>query len=116
MFAVDDDPVALLMSCAFCLRLTWIENRSRRIRNQRSIGELVDESLEPRHEFGALADRAGINRHVELSQVRFSGRGEEADDVGTKRSAGENPGEERDAQREAVAFVAGSRVRAARRW
>src|SRR5207245_3892289 len=62
-----------------------------------------------------VIDRAGVNRHVELGQVRFSGGGKEADDVGTECRAGENPGEELDDHGEAVAFVACGRFLSAQR-
>src|ERR1700694_3831866 len=96
MLPVDDDSFALLLSGALGLRLTRIEHGSGGVRDQGRVGELVDETLEPRNERVAVIDRAGVNHHVELRQVRFSGGGKEADDIGTECGAGENPGEELD--------------------
>ena len=107
--------LAMLTAGPLGFGLAGIEHRSGSIGDQRRMDDLIDESLEPRHECSAIVDRARVNGHVELTQVRFSRGGKQPDDVGTECSTAQNPSEKLDDQREAVAFVASSRFFAAQR-
>ena len=73
MLLIDDDSFALLFSGALGLRLARVEHRSGGVGDQGSVGKLADETLEPGNERVAVIDRAGVNRQIELRQVRFSG-------------------------------------------
>src|SRR5947199_208187 len=69
MLTVDDNSLAMLAAGPLGFGLAGIEHRPGSIGDQRRVDDLIDESLEARHECSAIVDRARVNGHVELTNT-----------------------------------------------